>query len=1053
MRILKISIDGYGKIAGRKIELSPGLQVILGPNEQGKSTVRSFVGDMLYGQKQTTGQDAYDDTNELRLPWTAPDCYGGSLVYTTDDGTEYEVHRNFDRERESIHLYDRTNAREVAGDYELLRNGEISFAQAHLGLSKDVFLSAATISHFSLEDLGDSDALNQIREKLLSLADTGGESSSADAALKLMQTRINAIGQSATRTKPLPAARARAAELDQELVAAQRLLEAVGGEAEKRRGILEEIAALRKQRLALEDDLRLIEAHARARRLREGESLLGRIDTATKHCFALGAVREFPLDRTPEVQRAENLAQTARRQLERTQSELETSRKQLEKERRESGSEQVRAMQDLPEDLETRYSDTHNEVRQLEKQLTDIRELVTAAEKRLKDSQADVQSMPDFSSVSSDPVEIIMQLASSFRVAVKSRGEERTELGRLKEATTQKRVAIADNHTLFKDLDDFTELARDYELNQRGREDKIAHRQATLHSLKSHFESETMNAPQFRWLSVACVIGLGALGAAWLQYRHPAIFMPAGLAAMSLIYFLLMYLRSTRRLGRLSTEIATMQSEVDGVSGEDGEEQNPIEAVLEKSGCVSLRELEARYQRYRETYAELSAHIHMLRGQETRVQEAEERITQMLERYQQTFKQLGEEIASEDDVETAARSATGRYQEYRESKRRLSDCIRALEDHKKEQTRLETNLSTAQASMKETETSLRAFMRENGFEDEERQPTTGAALRGYRARLARHRELRGRVELLQEKLHASERQLKNEELELEKHDQELSRLLAHAGVSTVEQWHTMAAQAREYQEVWDKRAGLEQQLDSLLGDDEIATLRTEVEADGDLPPAPDKGRDAIKAEIDTLSLTIDDRMKEEHALHIAITERSAGYRSVNEIEEEKAWIQGKINSLDLEREAASYAMAVIEEIARDKHARIAPKLAERASLHLALITGGAYDEVLISRDLEISVRIPETNRMHEHPEKSLSKGTVDQIYLALRLALVESISENGESIPMLLDDPFANYDDQRLGLTMQLIQGISAHNQVLLFTCREDVARAAERVQAPVIRL
>ena len=152
-------------------------------------------------------------------------------------------------------------------------------------------------------------------------------------------------------------------------------------------------------------------------------------------------------------------------------------------------------------------------------------------------------------------------------------------------------------------------------------------------------------------------------------------------------------------------------------------------------------------------------------------------------------------------------------------------------------------------------------------------------------------------------------------------------------------------------------------------------------------------------------------------------------------------------------EATTYAMALIEDIARDKHARIAPKLAESASIHLSKITDGAYDELLINRDMNISVRIPETNILNENPERTLSKGTVDQVYLALRLSLLQSISDAGEAAPMLLDDPFANYDDKRLALTMGLLEEIAHTYQVILFTCREDVGVAAEAIKAPILRL
>jgi uncharacterized protein YhaN len=184
-----------------------------------------------------------------------------------------------------------------------------------------------------------------------------------------------------------------------------------------------------------------------------------------------------------------------------------------------------------------------------------------------------------------------------------------------------------------------------------------------------------------------------------------------------------------------------------------------------------------------------------------------------------------------------------------------------------------------------------------------------------------------------------------------------------------------------------------------------------------------------------------------------LTERAAGVRSISEIEEERALVRARVEALEFELEAASYAMALIEEIARDKHARIAPRLAARAGGFLKEITGGAYEEVLINRDLAVSVRIPQTNLMTENPEQSLSKGTVDQIYLALRLAMVQSMSESGESIPLLLDDPFANYDDLRLERALVLLACLSANNQVILFTCREDVVRAAQNVGAPVCRI
>ena len=69
------------------------------------------------------------------------------------------------------------------------------------------------------------------------------------------------------------------------------------------------------------------------------------------------------------------------------------------------------------------------------------------------------------------------------------------------------------------------------------------------------------------------------------------------------------------------------------------------------------------------------------------------------------------------------------------------------------------------------------------------------------------------------------------------------------------------------------------------------------------------------------------------------------------------------------------------------------------------------------------------------------------------MAMVRTVSANGERIPMLLDDPFANYDDLRLARAMTLLNHIADDNQILLFTCRDDVVRAAREIELPIIRL
>jgi uncharacterized protein YhaN len=128
-------------------------------------------------------------------------------------------------------------------------------------------------------------------------------------------------------------------------------------------------------------------------------------------------------------------------------------------------------------------------------------------------------------------------------------------------------------------------------------------------------------------------------------------------------------------------------------------------------------------------------------------------------------------------------------------------------------------------------------------------------------------------------------------------------------------------------------------------------------------------------------------------------------------------------------------------------------LAERAGRYLQSITAGAYEEVRIGPDLGIEVRIPGRDTFGDAKANQLSKGAIDQIYFALRLALVELLSEGGESLPMVLDDPFANYDDERLHASMRLLRDLAQWRQVLLFSCRQDVVTVARELELPVLEL
>lgn len=101
------------------------------------------------------------------------------------------------------------------------------------------------------------------------------------------------------------------------------------------------------------------------------------------------------------------------------------------------------------------------------------------------------------------------------------------------------------------------------------------------------------------------------------------------------------------------------------------------------------------------------------------------------------------------------------------------------------------------------------------------------------------------------------------------------------------------------------------------------------------------------------------------------------------------------------------------------------------------LTEGKYNGMMISKSLDISVEKSDVFGSKELAY--LSSGTVDQAYFSLRLALSKLISETGESLPLLLDDSFAQYDDTRLKKALNFLYDYSKNNQIIMFTCHSSV--------------
>ncbi len=111
-------------------------------------------------------------------------------------------------------------------------------------------------------------------------------------------------------------------------------------------------------------------------------------------------------------------------------------------------------------------------------------------------------------------------------------------------------------------------------------------------------------------------------------------------------------------------------------------------------------------------------------------------------------------------------------------------------------------------------------------------------------------------------------------------------------------------------------------------------------------------------------------------------------------------------------------------------------LGERTSEIFNALTNGKYSSVSVSKNFDIAVE--EKDIFGTNDWQTLSDGTIDQAYFALRLTVSELLSNDGQKLPLILDDPFDRYDDKRSEKAMQFLEDYSKSSQTLLFTCHKQ---------------
>jgi DNA repair exonuclease SbcCD ATPase subunit len=233
VRIESVTAQGFGPLSGQTLRFAPGLTVVVGDNESGKSSWHAAIFAALCGRRRGRGRQSVLEQRfiDTYQPWSG-DAWAVSGVVLLDDGRRIELRQDLSG-KVDCRASDTVLARDVSA--EIMVDGSPD-ASAWLGLTRASFQATACVGQ--AEMLGVIEAADGLQDALQRAASTAGTSGTAAAAIELLEdARRTAVGRDiASAVRPLRRAReaVAAAELRLEhVVAARDQLTELAAEADR----------------------------------------------------------------------------------------------------------------------------------------------------------------------------------------------------------------------------------------------------------------------------------------------------------------------------------------------------------------------------------------------------------------------------------------------------------------------------------------------------------------------------------------------------------------------------------------------------------------------------------------------------------------------------------------------------------------------------------------------------------------------------------------------------------------------------------------------------
>ena len=144
-------------------------------------------------------------------------------------------------------------------------------------------------------------------------------------------------------------------------------------------------------------------------------------------------------------------------------------------------------------------------------------------------------------------------------------------------------------------------------------------------------------------------------------------------------------------------------------------------------------------------------------------------------------------------------------------------------------------------------------------------------------------------------------------------------------------------------------------------------------------------------------------------------------------------MEAEYAEISAEYDAIALAIDTMRKADEDIQSRFSPALGKLAAEYMQFVTDGKYDGVMLDRDFSATVH--EAGGNVPRNAEYLSAGTLDLMYLAVRLAVCSLALPESANCPLIIDDALVNFDADRRRQAMALLEKIAQERQVILFAC------------------